>query len=64
MQDGVVQVVVSRIRGHRISFADGPVVRPGLTCKRRRLEAVRDAVGNVMHRECNTTPLFREGAVN
>jgi hypothetical protein len=43
MQDGVVQVVASRIRGRRISFGDGPVVRPGLTCKRRRLEAVRDA---------------------
>jgi hypothetical protein len=53
MQDGVVQVVVSGIRGRRISFGDGPVVRPGLTCKRRRLEAVRDA------RQCNAPTQHR-----
>jgi hypothetical protein len=29
MQDGVVQVVVSGIRGRRISFGDGPVVEAG-----------------------------------
>jgi hypothetical protein len=60
MQDGVVVTQgagESRIPGRRFSFSSSPVVvRPGLTCKRGRLEAVRDAAINAP----NTTPLFQE----
>jgi hypothetical protein len=61
MQDGVVQVVASRIRGRRISFWRRTSGEAGSDLQ---TEAFGGGKGCKVMSCTDTTPLFREGAVN